>query len=426
MLCKRWSLSAFNQGKTPMYRKIIMFFFVMVLASTSVVVAQSITPAPDAEDINPNALITWPPPVYALRGSMPIYGTANLPNLSNYFIEFRPLYDEALDGTLSLADDDSPWFPITLPSGVPVVDDVLGTWNTLTTADGLYEIRLTVNVSGQPSQHFVVSPIRVENNVPDFVADLISGGSDDEDGGSSLIVVTATPSTAQGRPTLPAASTTTAETAPRVTANLDVNVRSGDSTLHPVVGSLRNGTTASVIGISSSGTGWYLIRLSSGLEGWVSNSVVTASGDFRSVPRIAPPPPPFTNTPIPTATPIVSANLTGSAPALSPYPPTCNVGFQVLVNITNNGSGATSAPATILFQDVHVASGTVTASFIREVPVLAPGANFVVGNDSVVVSTYFNEEHQLRVIIDPNGVLPETNKGDNVLTTNYTLQQGGC
>lgn len=410
-----------------MYRKLLVFLFIMVLASTGVVWAQSITPAPDAEDIDPNVMITWPPPVYVLRDSVPIYGTANIPNLSNYFIEFRPLYDEDPDGVLTLADEDSPWFPITLPSGLPIVEDVLGRWNTLTTADGLYAIRLTVNVSGQPSQNFVVSPIRVENNPPDFVADLIFGERDSDSGSSQppLVVVTATPSTTQGRPTLPATSSSV-DTAPRVTANLDVNIRSGDSTLFPVVGSLRSGTSASVIGISSSGSGWYFIRLSSGLEGWVANSVVTASGDFRSVPRIAPPPPPFTSTPVPTATPVTSANLTGSPPSISPNPPTCSVPFQVLVNITNTGTGPTSRNATVLFQDIHVASGTVTNTFIREVPILQPGQNFVIGENALTVSTFFDEQHQIRVVIDPNNEVPETNTGDNVLTSTYTLQRGGC
>ncbi|MFW5748150.1 MAG: SH3 domain-containing protein [Chloroflexota bacterium] len=402
-----------------MHRRSIVVMLLLLFGLTALVSAQEGIRPGDETEINADANISWPPPVYVLRGEVDIRGTANLQNLNNYFLEFRPL-----ESTGEMGEEDSgeptpepqelPWFPVTLPSSSTVVEGVLGTWDTETTADGLYELRLTINVSGQPSFHFVVSPLRVENEPPEFVVEegLVQPPSQ----------VTATPS---GRPTL-AASPTPLDSEPRVTANLSANVRAGDSTNYEIIGALRTNQTADVVGISNTGNGWYLIRLPDGDEGWIAPSVVTPSGDFGDVPRVAPPPPPATNTPVPPTRPPASGNLAGSSPSLTPSTPTCNVAFQVLVNITNTGSAPTTGPATILFQDIHVDSGTVTTSFTRAVPVLAPGENFVVGSDSVTVSTFFNEQHRLVVTIDPENNVFETDENDNVLTTTYTLQQGGC
>jgi hypothetical protein len=44
----------------------------------------------------------------------------------------------------------------------------------------------------------------------------------------------------------------------------------------------------------------------------------------------------------------------------------------------------------------------------------------------MTVSTFYNEEHRIEVILDTGGQVNETNESDNRLTTNYTLAQGGC
>ncbi|PJF21000.1 MAG: hypothetical protein CUN56_13315 [Phototrophicales bacterium] len=394
-----------------------LFLIVSLFLLAIFVSAQEITPRGD-EMVDPNANISWPPPVYVLRGEVDIRGSANLPNMSNYFLEFRPLEMPSLETptpTSNVTATELPWFPISLPSSTPVVDDILGTWNTETTPDGLYEIRLTINVTGQSPIYFVVRPIRVENEPPDFVVV-------EEQSVTQPVIVTAAP---PSRPTL-APTPTPVSNDPVVTANLDANVRSGDSTDFPVIGALRRGETADVIGISSSGSGWYYIILPNGSEGWISPTVVTASGNFRNVQRIAPPPPPFTPTPVPSPTPVTNANLTGNVPDLTPDNPTCNVPFQVLVNITNNGSGPTSGEATVLVQDVRVADNSIQSSFTRTLPVLNPGDNYVIGNNAWNISTYHSEQHRIVVIIDSGNAVPETNESDNILTTTYTLQQGTC
>jgi hypothetical protein len=202
---------------------------------------------------------------------------------------------------------------------------------------------------------------------------------------------------------------------------LDVNIRTGTSTAFIAIGSLPAGQSARVIGVANDGSGWYYIYYG-GVQGWVAGHVVTPSGDFSAVPRIAPPPPPAT--PTPTAIPAV-ANLTGSNPALSANPPVCNTPFTVQVNITNNGTGPTSAPVNVVVEDVHVDTGTVQVSFGSVLPVLAPGQNYVVSGN-LTVSTYYGEAHLIRVRIDPENAIVETNKSDNLLQVAYTLAQGGC
>lgn len=406
-----------------MYRKMLIFYTVLMMVIVGTVSAQSIVPAPDDDAINPNINIAWPPPVYILRGSAPIYGTANIDRMVNYFLEFRPLYETAPDGSQTLANADTPWFPITLPSAVSVTEALLGNWNTLTTPDGLYELRLTVNVSGQRSQNFVVSPIRIENNPSDGVLAWLReyfNIAPQPAPTNAPVVMTPIPTNPPARPTLEPIPTI--DISPRVTAGrLDVNVRTGTSTLFSAIASLPAGESARVIGLANDGSGWYYIY-HAGVQGWVAGHVVTPTGDFSAVPRIAPPPPPAT--PTPTAVPAV-ANLTGSLPALSANPPVCNTPFSVQVNITNNGTGNTSAPVNVIVEDVHVGTGSVQTSFNSVVPVLSPGQNYVVAGN-LTVSTYYGESHLIRVRIDPDNAIVETNKMDNILQVSYTLAQGSC
>lgn len=394
-----------------MYRRLLIL--VLLLSGIAAVVsAQEITPR-TPQQINPDATISWPPPVYVLRGNVELRGTANLPGMTSYFVEFRPLIL-----TLDAAGGDDepleegPWFPATLPSSLPVIDGILGAapWNTRTAPDGLYEIRLTIFRTGQDPFHFVVSPLRVENDPPPFVVD-------------EFISPVATPidTAPVARPTL-APSPTALDTTPRVTAIIDANVRAGDGVGYTRIDVLRQGQVARVVGISTSGNGWYFIELPDGTRGWIAPSTVSASGDLRSVPRVNPPAtptPPATNTPVP------SGNLSGSAPSINPNPPTCNVQFEVLVNITNIGNARTTGPATIVIRDLHVATNTVQASVIREVPALDPGQNWVAGAQ-FIITTYYNEEHRIEVIIDPNNLVPETIETDNYLFSSYILQRGGC
>jgi len=242
--------------------------------------------APTGEPIDPAANVSFPPPIYLLRGNAEIRGTVNPQGLIGYFVEFR-----ALNADFTPQEERVAWVPATLPVNTPVLDGVLGVWDTTLVEDGAYEIRLTV-ISGGGTTHARVSPLRVENEVPAFI----------------IVNPTAFPQVAQ--PTFapivqPTAIPTTPQASPA--GNADVNVRTGDGTNFPLVAPLRVGQSAEVIGVSARGTGWFQIRLPNGSVGWVSSSVVTVTGDTSTLPRVNPPAPPApTATPFPTSTPAPS------------------------------------------------------------------------------------------------------------------------
>lgn len=397
-----------------MFKRLFLF---SILALMLVIVAQAQEPIePITELVNPSANISYPPPVYTLRGEVEIRGTANLPNQSNYFLEFRPL-----DLLSEEADEDRPWFPATLPSTIPVVDDVLGTWNTQTAPDDLYELRLTINIAGGVPQFFRVSPLRIENNPPDFV-DLDQTDAIQQEAPAATAVIDI-----PSRPTLVPTPTPLSRD-PEVTAITGANVRRGDSTAYEVVGSLQAGDTVPVLGISSYGSGWFYVELPNGQRGFVAPSVVRISGDVYSTPRIDPPftpTPPATNTPIFTVTPESAANLHFVRLDIDPDDPECNRTFEVIVGIQNNGTTATTSSGQITITDTHVSSGTVTETAFGAFPVLQPGEIFT-ARIPITVDTFFEEEHELRIVIDSGNQIPEQNEGDNVSTTRYTLEEGSC
>ncbi len=354
---------------------------------------------------NPEANISFPPPVYLLRGAIDIRGTADLPDMLNYFLEFRRLGDD-----LSVPDASAPWIPATLPVTQPVVEGILGTWNTTITGDGLYELRLTVNVRGQQPITYRVSPLRVENVLPPFV-------TPEGNQGPSIITATRpvratlapTPTPFAGRPT--------------VTAVTDANVRQGDSLIYPVIGSLLTGQTATVVGISSGGSGWYYIQLSTGRRGFISPSVVSFAGTLDDVPLIQPP---ATPTPTFTPTPPFSGDLIINGNALVPDSPRCNEQFEVQLNVANIGAASTSSQVTVRIQDQDILSGTVTNVVNGTLPIIMePGRNFVVVIP-ITVSSFGGRDHRITATVDANNQVIEENENNNTFSFDYRLRLGTC
>jgi hypothetical protein len=161
------------------------------------------------------------------------------------------------------------------------------------------------------------------------------------------------------------------------------------------------------LGVSSIGSGWYYVQLDNGVFGWVPPSAMASSGDFSHVPPVVPPQS-ARRGPTP-----VSSNLVLNGMALSPSAPVCAGIFNVQVNVVNSGN-TPSAAATVTVQDIHVASGTVTASGTGNVPSLNPNTNFVVVV-SLTDTMYYNEAHLVRAIV-----------GNSQVTATYTLGQGSC
>lgn len=364
---------------------------------------------------NPNAQITWPPPVYVLRGEFELRGSANVPNMANYFIEFRPL-DEQLQPPAGR----EVWFPATLPNSSAVQDDVLGLWDTATIPDGIYELRLTVNVRGADPITDSVTPIRIENTPPPFATVVAP---------IALPTNTLVPAVQVTPTTPPATAIPTQDPTPRVTISTPTgNVRQGDSTVFGIIVTLNQGTVLDVIGISSTGSGWYNIRLPDGRTGWVAPSIVTVSGNIGTVPRVQPPPPPATPIPTPvpfTPTPTSTANLVAGIVVLEPGTPTCGQTFNVGFDVANLGSTATLASGIVSLVDVRAADGSTQGTTVGGFPILQPGQTFRVVMP-LTVSTWYNETHRITLIIDPQSIIPETNETDNQRVTEYVLQKGSC
>jgi len=386
------------------------------------VAAQDISPVGQPTD--PNFAITFPPPVYVLNGTVEIRGSANLPSMGSYFIEFRPLVLNP--GTAPLPtpdpDTDAPWFPATLPQTSALQNGVLGRWNTLTAPDGLYEMRLTANMSNGQQQYFRVSPLRIDNTT--FVPLQPT----------AQVTVVSRPTLAP-TPTSPSAGVPSG--APRVTAVMNANVREGDSTAYNRIGTLLRDQSADVIGRSPNAGQWYYIRLSNGQQGFIAPSTVSIEGNISGLPIINPPPLP---TAIPTAIPTIvptaiiptiaptavstGSNLAIQSVTVDPVQPICNQSTLVTVKVVNNGTGASPA-FSIGLTDRRSADGSTTASTRGAVPALNPGASFT-SEMYLTISTFYSEAHTLTIALDSGNQVIETNEGDNVTTYGYNLAQGTC
>ena len=106
----------------------------------------------------------------------------------------------------------------------------------------------------------------------------LGGASDAEVGGGTVVVPTAAPGV------------------PTVTADVNVNIRSGPGTEYPVIGILAQGLSAEVIGVSADGT-WWAIKYPPARngQGWVLGQYVTAE-NTENVPVLPPPPVPTPTT----------------------------------------------------------------------------------------------------------------------------------
>lgn len=382
--------------------------FRMVILLVLVALAVLPVQAQTTPTVNPNANITWPPPVYVVRGSFQVRGTANIAGMSNYFLEFR-----ALGADLQPAAVGGDWFPALLPSAAPVTDGLLGTWDTRSAVDGLYELRLTVNVAGQTPVQHMVSPLRIENVPPPFAA---------------------TPTPPPAPTALPATVAPTATTDPSPRATIETpqgNLREGDSTVFRIIVTLPQGTSARIVGISNRGTGWYRVQLDDGRLGWWAPEIVSTSGNLSGLPQVAPPPLPApTAAPLPTgvpatAVPVSAANLVAGVVVSEPASPQCGQTFVIGLDVANLGTQPTTISGSINLVDVRAADGSQQGTTVGGFPVLQPNQTFRV-TMPLTISTWYGEVHRITLTIDPANQIAETNEGDNTRTFEYTLEKGTC
>jgi hypothetical protein len=343
------------------------------------------------EEVDPNANISWPPPVYVLRGEFTLRGSANLANMVSYFIEYRQLNDD-----LSPQADNVPWIPATLPSSAPVLNDVLGVWNTATEEDGVYEVRLNINIQGDEPVFARVSPVRLENSPPPFAITPTATP------GLVLPTIAPQPTTNQAVPTL-LPTPTAFDPTPRVTPNraIDVNIRSGDNTNYPIVGSLNEGESATILGISNTGSGWYRVQLANGTIGWVAGGVVTVTGDISGVPRVSPP---ATPTPIATPTPVLpDVTITGLRYDRGQIRQ--GEAFQIIVTVRNT-SGVfmpdTQLLCTIKPMNVETSANTGSLNAFEQRDVVMPARTLTTGGGGNVTVDCAVDVNRLVAEIDDN------------------------
>ncbi|MFQ5921682.1 MAG: hypothetical protein ACE5M4_02465 [Anaerolineales bacterium] len=101
------------------------------------------------------AEITEPGQGQAVTGIVTIFGTASHPAFESFDLAFS--FDP---------DPTDTWFPIGEALDTPVVDGRLAIWDTTEITDGVYRLRLRVNVEGSPPFEAVIGGIRVRNYTP--------------------------------------------------------------------------------------------------------------------------------------------------------------------------------------------------------------------------------------------------------------------
>lgn len=353
------------------------------------VVALALAPTAFAQETG--VRIQWPPPVTETFGVGNVIGTANVPDMAYYYLEYLPLADDlSLPPTI-------PWIPATMALTIPVSEGALATIDTRMVEDGLYALRLTVVTKGGQVFHDVISPLRVSNA---RFARLL-GLEEEGDGEDTVEPVTPTPA-----PTEPPVVDNT----PRVTpaGNVAVNVRRCDLVDDyrcAVVTSLGAGQVALATAVSARTPGWFQITTPAGAVGWVSASVVNAAGAINTLPAVFPP------EPLPPLPPPSNAIPTGMG--LPGGDPVCGVPYQIHINMGNTGQ-VMSNPGAVSVQAVNLRTGDVTFSGQGNFPAINPGGNFVVVVQAQE-TVYFNEVHELRA-----------RAGGQEFRISYTLQQGSC
>ena len=101
------------------------------------------------------AEITEPGQGQAVIGIVTIFGTASHPAFESFDLAFS--FDP---------DPTDTWFPIGEALDTPVVDGRLAIWDTTEITDGVFRLRLRVNVEGSPPFEAVIGGIRVRNFTP--------------------------------------------------------------------------------------------------------------------------------------------------------------------------------------------------------------------------------------------------------------------
>jgi PKD repeat protein len=110
---------------------------------------------PTSTQLPVNIVVLSPIPGNVVAGNVQIIGAALHPQFLQYHVEYGP---DPNPGDL--------WYPVGNVIPFPVLNSLLGIWNTTTTQDGTYQIRLRVVLRDGTSLSTIVNNVRVQNRQP--------------------------------------------------------------------------------------------------------------------------------------------------------------------------------------------------------------------------------------------------------------------
>jgi PKD repeat protein len=122
---------------------------------TPVVILPPRTQVPTNTPLPVSIFIVSPIPGNVVSGNVQVIGSASHPQFLQYQLEYGP--------------DPNPsnlWFPVTGAVQSPVMNGLLGIWNTTATQDSTYQLRLRVWLRDGTDLRTVVNNIRVQNQAP--------------------------------------------------------------------------------------------------------------------------------------------------------------------------------------------------------------------------------------------------------------------
>lgn len=218
--------------------------------------------------------------------------------------------------------------------------------------------------------------------------------------------ITPSPTTEVNVPAQPSAT----QCYPMVTANTDVNVRTGPSTAYDIIGYLPAGGTAPIAG-RNDGNSWWYIDFAGG-HAWVAGSVTTATCLPAVVQVVAAPPlptaPPTEEEPPAPAEPAAKPDLIVSEFTISPATPVMGQNAHVRIGAYNQGNAA-SGQYVVLWYGLSTfanpsCSWTVEHSNAH--------GGYILECDFVFQSWYPINKTSL-VIVDANNQVDESHEGNN-------------
>lgn len=213
-----------------------------------------------------------------------------------------------------------------------------------------------------------------------------------------------------------------------VVNSASLNVRENPGEGAKILIAIPRDTTLRILGRYQDNS-WVQILTPTNVTGWVYRPLLTVNIDLAKVPVVnatfMAPPPTATPTPVATAVPASSANLVAGVVVLDPSTQNCGQTFNVGFDVANLGTVATSASGIVSLIDVRTADGSVQGTTTGGYPVLSPGQTFRV-TMPLTISTWYNEQHTITLVIDPNNQIPESVENDNTRTITYTLQKASC